>query len=110
MAGSGALPGAGGGGGPPSAPGSSGWGGGEGRARREGGRRKSAEELDAELIPALLALVEPDERGDPKSPLRWTTKSLRHLAAELARQGHPMSAPTVGRLLHGAGFSLQTNA
>jgi Rhodopirellula transposase DDE domain len=82
----------------------------DGRARRQGGGRKSTEELDAGLVPALLALVEPDERGDPESPLRWTTKSLRHLATELARQGHPVSAPTVGRLLRGAGFSLQANA
>jgi hypothetical protein len=82
----------------------------DGRARREGGGRKSAEELDAGLVPALLALVEPDERGDPESPLRWTTKSLRHLAGELTRQGHPVSAPTAGRLLRAAGFSLQANA
>ena len=82
----------------------------DGRARRVGGGRSSAEELDAGLIPALLALVEPDERGDPQSPLRWTTKSLRHLAGELTRRGHPVSAPTVGRLLRGAGFSLQANA
>ena len=61
-------------------------------------------------MPALLALVEPDERGDPESPLRWTTKSLRHLATELTRQGRPVSAPTAGRLLRGAGFSLQANA
>jgi transposase len=82
----------------------------DGRARREGGGRKSAEELDGGLVPALLALVEPDERGDPQSPLRWTVKSLRRLAAELTRQGHPVSAPTVGRLLRAAGFSLQANA
>jgi hypothetical protein len=82
----------------------------DGRARREGGGRKSAEELDAGLVPALLALVEPDERGDPESPLRWTTKSLRHLAEALTRQGHPVSAPTAGRLLRAAGFSLQANA
>ena len=81
-----------------------------GQARREGGGRKSAEELDPGLVPALLALVEPEERGDPESPLRWTTKSLRHLATELARQGHSVSAPTVGRLLRAAGFSLQANA
>ena len=56
-----------------------------------------------------MALVEPDERGDPVSPLRWTTKSLRHLAEELARQGHAVSAPTVGRLLRENGFSLQSN-
>src|SRR5437763_4076080 len=81
----------------------------DGRARREGGGRKGAGVLDPGLVPALLALVEPDERGDPESPLRWTTKSLRHLAEELTRQGHPVSAPTVGRLLKAAGFSLQAN-
>ncbi len=78
----------------------------EGRVRRDGGGRKSAEELDPLLVPALLALVEPDERGDPMSPLRWTTKSLRSLAGELTRQGHAASAPTVGRLLRENGFSL----
>jgi hypothetical protein len=56
-----------------------------------------------------LALVEPDERGDPASPLRWTTKSLRNLAAELTREGHPVSAPTVAWLLREQGFSLQAN-
>jgi transposase len=81
-----------------------------GRVRGPGGGRKSAEERDRRLLPALLALVEPDERGDPESPLRWTTKSLRHLAEELTRQGHRVSAPTVGRLLRQAGFSLQGTA
>jgi transposase len=80
-----------------------------GRVRRPGGGRKAAAQQDPELLPALLALVEPDERGDPMSPLRWTTKSLRHLAEELTRQGHPVSAPTVGRLLKREGFSLQAN-
>ena len=81
----------------------------KGRVRRPGGGRKRAEFLDPGLVPALLALVEPDERGDPASPLRWTIKSLRNLAGELTRQGHPVSAPTVGRLLRGQGFSLQAN-
>ena len=49
-------------------------------------------------MPALLALVEPEERGDPVSPLRWTTKSTRKLAAELTRQGHQIGADTVGDL------------
>jgi hypothetical protein len=74
-----------------------------GRVRRPGGGRKPAARQDPDLLPALLALVEPDERGDPMSPLRWTTKSLRHLADELTSQGHPVSAPTVGRLLKGEG-------
>lgn len=81
-----------------------------GRVRSRGGGRKRTEDVDPGLVNALMALVEPDERGDPESPLRWTTKSLRHLAQELARQGHPVSVPTVGRLLKQAGFSLQGNA
>ena len=81
-----------------------------GRVRRAGGGRKRAAEADPGLVPALLALVEPDERGDPESPLRWTVKSVRALAAGLAAQGHPVSAETVHRLLRAQGFSLQANA
>jgi transposase len=81
-----------------------------GRARRPGGGRKRAADLDRELVPALLALVGPQERGDPMSPLRWTVKSTRTLAAELTRQGHKVSADTVRDLLHEQGFSLQGNA
>jgi transposase len=81
-----------------------------GRARRPGGGRKRAAEVDPGLVPALRALVEPDERGDPMSPLRWTTKSTRKLAAELTAQGHKVSADTVADLLREEGFSLQGNA
>jgi DDE family transposase len=81
----------------------------EGRVRAPGGGRRRVENNDPVVLSALLGLVEPDERGDPESPLRWTTKSLRHLAEELTRQGHPASAPTVERLLRSAGFSLQAN-
>jgi len=81
-----------------------------GRARRPGGGAKRARDKDPGLVPALLALVEPEERGDPESPLRWTTKSTRNLAAELTRQGHRAGADTVGDLLREEGFSLQANA
>jgi Rhodopirellula transposase DDE domain len=81
-----------------------------GRTRRPGGGRKPAAESDPDLGPALLALVEPGSRGDPESPLRWTTKSLRRLQAELAAAGHRASAPTVAKLLRAEGFSLQANA
>ena len=81
-----------------------------GRTRRPGGGRKPAAESDRDLGPALLALVEPGSRGDPESPLRWTTKSLRRLQAELAAAGHRASAPTVAKLLRAEGFSLQANA
>src|SRR5215472_14407423 len=81
-----------------------------GRARRPGGGRKRAADLDPGLRPALLALVEPEERGDPMSPLRWSPYSYRNLAAELTRQGHEVGADTVGDLLRAEGFSLQGNA
>jgi transposase len=80
-----------------------------GRVRRPGGGRKRAADLDPGLLQALLTLVEPDERGDPMTPLRWTTKSTRTLAAELTAQGHKVSADTVGDLLRSEGFSLQGN-
>ncbi|HET9894993.1 MAG TPA: ISAzo13 family transposase [Streptosporangiaceae bacterium] len=81
-----------------------------GRARRPGGGRKRAAETDPGLRPALLALVEPDERGDPMTPLRWTAKPARALAAELTARGHRVGADTVGDLLREEGFSLQGNA
>jgi transposase len=81
-----------------------------GRVRRAGGGRKRLSDLDPGLVPALLALVEPDERGDPISPLRWTTKSLRTLARELTTAGHVIGPDTVADLLHKQGFSLQGNA
>ncbi len=80
-----------------------------GRVRRAGAGRKRASERDPGLVAALLALVEPDERGDPISPMRWTTKSTRSLAAELTRQGHRIGADTVADLLRAEGFSLQSN-
>ena len=87
-------------------------GGGEplGRARRPGGGRKRVAETDPGLVPALLALVDPESRGDPQSPLRWTTSSTRQLAGVLAAAGHQVSAPTVAVLLRQEGFSLQANA
>ncbi len=78
-----------------------------GPVRAVGGGRKSVAENDPEIIPELLSLVEPDERGDPESPLRWTTKSLRKLAAELSARGHRVGPDTVAGLLKSEGFTLQ---
>ena len=80
------------------------------RARRPGGGRKKLADTDPGLRPALLALVDPASRGDPESPLRWTTLSTRNLAAELTRQGHRAGPDTVAGLLKEEGFSLQGNA
>src|SRR6266540_3179637 len=82
----------------------------DGRVRRAGAGRPQAVEVDAGLVPALRRLVGPGTRGDPESPLRWTTKSTEKLAGELASAGHPVSPDTVGRLLKEDGYSLQGNA
>ncbi len=81
-----------------------------GRVRRAGGGRKAATATDPALVAALLALVEPTRRGDPESPLCWTTLSTRKLAAELTAAGHRIGPDTVARLLREQGFSLQANA
>jgi len=81
-----------------------------GRARRPGGGRKKLADTDPGLRPALLALVDPAARGDPESPLRWTTLATRNLAGELTRQGHRVGPDTVAKLLKDEGFSLQGNA
>ena len=60
--------------------------------------------------PGAAGPGEPQERGDPVLPLRWTAKSTRALAAALTAQGHKVSADTVGELLRAAGYSLQGNA
>jgi transposase len=80
------------------------------RVRKVGGGRKRASDCDPEVAPALEALVDPDSRGDPMSPLRWTCKSTRQLAQALTDQGHPVSQNVVARLLHDLGFSLQAPA
>jgi len=64
---------------------------------------------DPSLLAELERLVEPLTRGDPESPLRWTCKSVRKLAAELQQEGHQASYRLVARLLHGLGYSLQAN-
>jgi hypothetical protein len=79
------------------------------RIRRPGAGRRPLAERDPELPGALESLIEPSARGDPESPLRWTCKSTRRLAHELARMGHPAGRETVATLLREAGYSLQAD-
>ena len=80
-----------------------------GRVRKPGGGRKTTVSQDPTLLQDLESLVEPVTRGDPESPLRWTCKSLRNLAAELQQMGHQVSHVLVGKLLHDLEYSLQGN-
>jgi hypothetical protein len=77
--------------------------------RRPGGGRIPLEEQHPELLTTLETLVDPVTRGDPESPLRWTSKSTRKLAEELATRGYQLSPQKVGQLLNASGYSLQAN-
>ena len=81
----------------------------DGRIRRTGGGRKKTVSKEPSLCKDLEGLVEPVTRGDPESPLRWTCKSVRKLAAELQQMGHRISYQLVSELLHELGYSLQAN-
>ena len=80
-----------------------------GRIRKPGGGRKRAVDKDPGLVTDLEALVEPTAAGDPDSPLRWTTKSVRRLQTELAAMGHVVSHRVVAEILHDLDYSLQAN-
>lgn len=79
------------------------------RQRKPGAGRRSREEAQPGLVKALESLIEPVVRGDPMSPLRWTCKSTRTLAADLNSQGFIVSCTKVGALLKARGYSLQSN-
>ena len=79
------------------------------RIRRPGGGRKKQVEKDPTLRKDLEQLISPYTRGDPESPLRWTCKSVRKLAAELNRKGHQISHSSVASLLRDMNYSLQSN-
>ena len=80
-----------------------------GRIRKAGAGRPPLDVVDPALPDRLDALVDPLARGDPQSPLRWTTKSTRVLAATLTAAGHPISHERVAQMLRGLEYSLQGN-
>ena len=80
-----------------------------GRIRRVGAGRKEIAARDPKLLIALERLIEPGTRGDPETPLRWTSKSTRTLAAQLTKQKHPVCHVKVGQILREQGYSLQSN-
>lgn len=81
-----------------------------GRSRGPGAGRKAATVTDPGLAQAIEALAEPDAKGDPESPLRWTLKSTRQIAEVLTRSGHPASSRTVAHVMASElRYSLQAN-
>lgn len=80
-----------------------------GRIRKPGGGRKQRSDQDPTLLEDLNEMLDPATRGDPMSPLRWSSKSTPKLTEELRRKGHAISQPTVWRLLDELGYSMQSN-
>lgn len=80
-----------------------------GRIRIEGGGRKKITDQDPEIVKIIEDLIEPDTRGDPESPLRWTCKSVRNIEDFLQEQGYDISYKTVSSILHDLEYSLQGN-
>ena len=81
----------------------------EKKIRKSGGGRKKAIDKNPDIEKHLLALVEPTIRGEPQSPLLWTTKSLRKLANELKKMNFNVSHTVVGNILKENKFSLKLN-
>lgn len=79
------------------------------QVRKEGGGRKSLIDKDPTLMKDLDSLIDPVTYGDPESPLRWTSKSLRKISDALTEMGHKISHTTVAEILHELGYSLQVN-
>ena len=79
------------------------------RVRIPGGGRKKLRQNDPYLVESLENLIEPSTRGDPESPLRWTCKSVRNLAAALEDKGHHIGRQSVANILHELEYSLQAN-
>lgn len=79
------------------------------RTRRSGAGRKPLAETNPDIMTALKQLVDPATRGDPESPLCWTSKSTTKLARELTAMGHKVSQRSVWNLLNALGYSMQSN-
>ncbi len=79
------------------------------RVRKPGGGRKKSDECQKDLTKTLERLIEPSSKGDPESPLRWTSKSTRKLTKELSHRGYQVCHRTTATLLHKLGYSLQAN-
>jgi transposase len=82
---------------------------GEHRVRRHGAGRKKTTEHQPTLKSALDTLVDSTAKGDPMSPLRWTTKSTRRLCESLNEQDFQLSHMQVCRLLHELEYQLSAN-
>lgn len=79
------------------------------KVRKTGGGRKKLTTIEPKIIDVLEAIMDPDTRGDPESPLRWTCKSVRNLCENLSKNGFKIGRQSVANILHELDYSLQAN-
>lgn len=79
------------------------------RIRKKGGGRKKLVDKNEHILTVLDGLVDPTSRGDPESPLKWTSKSVRKITQELCQQGFQISFRSTASLLQELDYSLQSN-
>jgi hypothetical protein len=79
------------------------------RIRKKGGGRKKITQTAIGIKLAIEEIVNPACRGDPESPLKWSSKSTRKIEKELKAQGYVISQRTVYSLLRDLDYSLQAN-
>ena len=79
------------------------------KVRNSGGGRKKISDEFPDIIKIIEEIVEPDVRGDPETPLRWTCKSVRNIRDLLEKKGFEVSHQIVASILNDLDFSLQAN-
>src|SRR3989338_1764909 len=77
------------------------------RIRKEGGGRKTLSVTQ----PAVMGIIEriADPKGNPMHPIRWTSRSMEHIARAVKQEGYDISPMSVYRMLKAAGFALKAN-
>ena len=58
------------------------------RLRKNGGGRKKIIDQQPNILDAIESIVDPTSRGDPESPLRWSSKSVRKICKQLNTQNY----------------------
>lgn len=79
------------------------------RIRLSGGGRKSTHFQNHKLRDLIENLVEDSTSGDPMSPLKWTSKSIREISEHLTKNRNEISRESVRIILKDLGYSLQAN-
>ena len=67
------------------------------RIRSKGSGRKNLTIKYPEIKQCIEEITEPDARGDPETPLRWTCKSVRNISDFLKGKGYPISRQSVAK-------------